>query len=542
MRRPAWFAVLVVVSLALGIYFRLANLDRKVYWNDEVWTSLWISGHSLEEMERGIVTNQVVAADELLRFQRVNPGRGVGRTVAILAREDAKQPALYLVLARAWAGLAGDSPARIRLLSALLGLLAFPALYWLCRELFDAPAVAWTALLLLAVSPFHVLYAQEARPYSLWTLLTIASSAALLRARRLNSPAGWGAYALTVAAGLYSQTLFAFVLVAQAASVALTPAGQAAPRPDAGRGLSGQAAPRRLSWRAPFPPGYLVALAAGLLLFLPWAFFIVAGREQLKGNSGWVMRTAGFSELLNRWMLGFGSILVDPGGNQDASLGPGAYGPALIALPALILMVVALVFLARHGPRRARALLFGLIVAFCGPFMIPDLVAGGTRLSTTRFLTPALLGILIATAFLLASKVLGPGRGARRLLWPALLVAVVAAGAVSLGRSSRAETWWNKYFGGTAPPAAQAINQSPRPLVVCAGWGLDLRRLITLAYKLDPRARFLLVRGPGPVAVPTGFGDVFWLGTEPQMRKILVHSGFRLEPVRREAALWRLRR
>lgn len=40
---------------------------------------------------------------------------------------------------------------------------------------------------LIAVSPFHVLYAQEAREYSLWTVTILLSSAALLRAMRVKT-------------------------------------------------------------------------------------------------------------------------------------------------------------------------------------------------------------------------------------------------------------------------------------------------------------------------------------------------------------------
>ncbi|MEG3987264.1 hypothetical protein QUA13_08880 [Microcoleus sp. S28C3] len=45
----------------------------------------------------------------------------------------------------------------------------------------------WIAVGLLAVSPLHVLYAQEARPYCLWPALILISCASLLRAMRLET-------------------------------------------------------------------------------------------------------------------------------------------------------------------------------------------------------------------------------------------------------------------------------------------------------------------------------------------------------------------
>ncbi len=32
---------LIIVLLVLGLFFRFVNLDRKVYWLDEVYTELW---------------------------------------------------------------------------------------------------------------------------------------------------------------------------------------------------------------------------------------------------------------------------------------------------------------------------------------------------------------------------------------------------------------------------------------------------------------------------------------------------------------------
>src|SRR5207248_4961479 len=96
----------------------------------------------------------------------------------------------------------------------------FPGLYWLCRELFGCSRTAWMAVALLAVSPFHVLYAQEAREYSLWTVAILLSSAALLRAARLQTRRTWWAYAASVALGLYSHTLFVLVAGAHGAYMA----------------------------------------------------------------------------------------------------------------------------------------------------------------------------------------------------------------------------------------------------------------------------------------------------------------------------------
>jgi hypothetical protein len=40
--------ILLVIILVLGLFFRFANLDRKVYWSDETFTSLRVSGYTAE--------------------------------------------------------------------------------------------------------------------------------------------------------------------------------------------------------------------------------------------------------------------------------------------------------------------------------------------------------------------------------------------------------------------------------------------------------------------------------------------------------------
>ena len=40
-------------------------------------------------------------------------------------------------------------------------------MYWLCLELFESSVTAWLAVAIIAISPFQIVYAQEARPYSL---------------------------------------------------------------------------------------------------------------------------------------------------------------------------------------------------------------------------------------------------------------------------------------------------------------------------------------------------------------------------------------
>ena len=203
--------LLVVVLLLLGLFFRFVNIDKKFYWYDEVFTSLRISGYTQTEVLQEISSGELVGAKDLMKYQRPNATKNFGDTVKSLAIEEHQLPPLYFLGVKCWAKLFGDSPAATRSFSVWMSLLAFPGLYWLCRELFAQPSVAWIAVGLLAVSPLHVLYAQEARPYSLWPTLILLSCASLLRAMRLQTKLSWIIYAVANILGFYTH-LFSWLV------------------------------------------------------------------------------------------------------------------------------------------------------------------------------------------------------------------------------------------------------------------------------------------------------------------------------------------
>ncbi|NET91136.1 MAG: hypothetical protein F6K45_24105, partial [Kamptonema sp. SIO1D9] len=180
------FRWLILFVLLLGIFFRFLNLDGKLYWHDEVHTSLRINGYNSQEVIVEVFTGEVTTIDNLLKFQLPSSEKTLSDTISALLTHP-EHPPLYYLLAHFWVQLFGGSVAVTRSLSAIISLLAFPCLYWLCRELFNSQLIAWIAIILFAVSPVHVLYAQEAREYSLWTVTILLTSATLLRAKRKKS-------------------------------------------------------------------------------------------------------------------------------------------------------------------------------------------------------------------------------------------------------------------------------------------------------------------------------------------------------------------
>src|SRR5262249_34045255 len=82
----------------------------------------------------------------------------------------------------------------LRLPSALFGIASLPVLYVLGRELTSKKAAVF-AVFVLAFSPFHIWYSQEARMYSQLLFLSLLSSVLLLQALRRGEMSWWIYYA-----------------------------------------------------------------------------------------------------------------------------------------------------------------------------------------------------------------------------------------------------------------------------------------------------------------------------------------------------------
>jgi mannosyltransferase len=121
-------------------------------------------------------------------------------------------PPGYYVLLHFWAQL-GSSDAFLRSFSVLFSLGAILLMYGLGRRFFGE-AVAALAALGLALAPFQVYFAQEARMYSLVVFLTVALTWLFLEG--VVSARGWWfwlGFAITATLGLYVHYFVVFLLL-----------------------------------------------------------------------------------------------------------------------------------------------------------------------------------------------------------------------------------------------------------------------------------------------------------------------------------------
>jgi uncharacterized membrane protein len=512
-----WF--LFAVSLAGGLFFRFYNLEKKVFWHDETITSMRLSGYTKSELNELIFSGRELRIEDFQKFQGVNSKHDWIDTIKSLTKDDPKQAPLYYVLLRIWIEFLGDSIRSIRGFSALISILAFPCIYLICKLLFETSRTAWMAVALMSASPLHVLYAQEARPYSLWTLMILLSSAALLFVLKKQTGWRWALYSVTVAAGLYSHTLFGLVIASHAGYVVVR----------SFEDLNGRTGlPKTIIH-------YFIALIAALLAFAPWALIIVNNFSRVFHQTLWVAKNAGIFQLLGRWAVGLSSVFYDPGYD---------FGNILMHLPRIIFLVLALYsvyFAWSRSPRRISLFILVLMLVPVLAMKVPDLLLGGRLISTPRFLIPLYLGVQIAVAYLLSTKAISFKNAAGKA-WSAISMIIILCGFVSCAISSQAVSWWTKSsISADHPQVASIINGRLRPLLICDLSGNDPHNIISLCYLLDHKVRFQFVHDSGAPLIQEDSGDLFLYNPAAFLQRSFESGGsYQVEPVFK-SSLWLMR-
>ncbi|MFS0517199.1 glycosyltransferase [Nostoc sp. UIC 10607] len=182
---PSWVHPLLnLMWLLIGISLRLANLTAKPPWTDEFSTLVFSLGNTF----LSVPLDQAIAPDVLLSPLQPNPAASIGDVIHNLVTQDTHPP-LYFVLAYLWMKLFPSDGGLVsifaaRSLPAIIGAASIPCVYLLGRVAFRSPLVGHLAAAMMAVSPYGIFLAQEARHYSLAALWVTASLTCLVIATR----------------------------------------------------------------------------------------------------------------------------------------------------------------------------------------------------------------------------------------------------------------------------------------------------------------------------------------------------------------------
>lgn len=528
--------LLIILAIGLGICFRFVNLDHKVYWYDEVITSLRSAGYSEAEVVQRFQEPALVSTTELLRYQQPAFDRGINATVASLIQEDPHHPPLYYGISYLWMRHVGSSVQAMRALSVLLSLWALPAMYWLCWELFVArqvfpasahkpqispappaarnrylidrilsrlriaalkavlsqPAntlVCWLAVALVAVSPFHILYAQESRQYGLWSVTILLATAALLRAMRVMTATSWALYVLTLTLSFYTFLLSGLVALAHGVYLLL---------------LSRFRLTRTLL-------AYLVATIVSTILFLPWIWAVLGNFNQAEMATHWTGHERQWLDLGMRWLGMMGRLFYDTNTTGTSS--------RLLKAGCVFVVGVAFYQLCRRTPRSVWLLVVTLTGVPAFALILPDLLSGGMRSTVARYLIPTFLGVEVAVAYWLTATINSQRTATGSRCWQGIAIILLTMGVISGAAITRSPVWWTKTHGQEVPAVAQLINRTDHPLVIS-----DARtgELLTLVHRLNadvalwvqPYCYLCTFETPEQVApfvfqVPEGYKNVF---------------------------------
>lgn len=172
--------LLLLLWLAIGLGLRFTDLASKSPWTDEFSTLVFSLGNSF----RTVPLDRAIALDTLLQPLQLNSALGAREVLQSLLSET-NHPPLYFVLAHWWMDLFPSDDGLVSLwvarsFPALLGGLSIPAIFGLAILTFRSRLVGHIAAAMMAVSPYGIFLAQEARHYTLAILWVIASLCCLI--------------------------------------------------------------------------------------------------------------------------------------------------------------------------------------------------------------------------------------------------------------------------------------------------------------------------------------------------------------------------
>ncbi|MEG4347894.1 glycosyltransferase family 39 protein [Microcoleus sp. A003_D6] len=523
-KNSRWPISLLAIGILLGIGFRFFELDRKLYWHDEAYTSIRAAGFTRQEIDDQLFQNRIIPAPELQKYQQIKPGSTEADTIRSLALEDPQHPPLYFLMARLWMQQFGSSLTASRTLPALLSLLSLPLMYALTKELFASNLTATLATALLALSPFDILFAQTARQYSLLTVIVIGSSWLLLRAVRLRDWQNWVSYSLVSALGFYTHPFFSLTLAGHGVFV-----------------ISYWLFVKKREVEGHVTNSlFFLAVTAALILYLPWIYVLATNLERASATTDWTRVSPGLLYLVKLWTLSFTALFF------DFDFGFDNIWTYLLRLPFVLLIAAAIYKICRRAS--SSTWLFILTSIFV-PFLIlalPDIILGGKRSAVSRYLISCFPGVQLAVACLLASNVKTQQR-----FWQVILALVFTASIASCTVSAFSDTWWSKDLSYFNAEVAKIINKeaianrSLKDTIVISDRGNDFTNmgdLLSLSYLLDKDVRLILMSQSPEIEILNKYSAPLVFRPSEKLRSALKQNQRRLEPILEYAKLFRVRR
>lgn len=462
-----WRSFLIVLII-LGVFFRFVNLESKAYWIDETFTSLQVSGYNQSEVKQGILDGHEIDIHDIRKYQYPLPNSSktpINVMQGLISFEPQHTP-LYFILSRYWLQLFGNSINIIRAFGVLTSLLSLFFLYLVCIELFRDELIAYMTTALFATSPFFVILAQEARPYSLWTTTILLSSFALLKAQSLQTVKAWFLYGLSVTLGLYTFLFTALVIFSHAIYIFTTERFRFGTRVYA----------------------YIIASFTGILAFLPWIIILVSSKEKLKNYAS---LPATFSDFFIKGLLkNFGLQFLDFGIKKESSF---ILVISVFFILFLISCIYVIYFIISDKQIKAKPRVFILSLFFVPliTVLVTDIVNGSQRFLVPRYLIPSFLGLQMVIAYFFSDRL--KHHSQKNRIWQIIIAVVFSVAILSDLTFVTAKKWPTKEPSNINFDVAEIINRSTNPLVLSDAFFI---KVFSLSYALSPDVKYQLTVEP----------------------------------------------
>ncbi len=289
--------------IIIGAILRFYNLASMALWHDEAFSALLIRYPFWEMIDR-------IALDV--------------------------HPPLYYLILRLWDFALGDSLFSLRFFSAFWGILVIPFAYLFIKTAFKNERLALISAALIAINPFQIQYATEARMYTLGTFLIVFSSWLLIKAMEFtpleiksdnkdklysassqkvklailfgNFLSGskqykwWLFYGVAASAAIYTHYYLIFSVAAQAIFIAFTIVkkykSNFTPVP-----LGNQVSKFKFDTNL---KGALIAYATAFIIYLPWLSIFLKQLGQVEQNY-WIPKMTASSVSGTLWKMFAGS-------------------------------------------------------------------------------------------------------------------------------------------------------------------------------------------------------------------------------------------
>lgn len=509
---------MAIAMVLLGCILRFGNLGLKPYWFDEVSTGLQLSGFSDAAVVAALTDGQAHRlGDVLAQFQYPSSQTHWLDTVRGLAQKEPQLTPVYFLFARFWTALLspllGTSIALVRSSATLWSLVVLPLVFGVCRSLFGSTWVAWVAVALTSLSPFQLLQAQEARPYSLWIVWLLASSWLLLwlarktlagRMSRGGLLLGWSLYGLMGMLGLYTQLLMGPVLLVHCLY------------------LLAMALRQGRFWRL-WPYGLSgVAILASLL---PWILGPVL-HAPATANERWGQAIP-LMTLVRGWANNFSLFFLDYNLDADSPFWWPFVG--LVALLGLF-GCYALYDLILKTPIEVWGFVGLMVLIPAAVVIVPDLLLGSDQ-STFRYMSAAYLMLHLVVAHLVGSRLEAHWADRRqpltRWFWGSCLGLLLLLGGSSGLLYVQAPTWWSKGEGTMNRELAAILNRVEQPTLVTNAYFI---KVFSLGHLLNPDTALLLFPEERPIVLKTLPAQAYLFSPSEETRRDLGRH-YRLEEI-----------